>query len=153
MADILIIFHSQTGNTEKLAKAVAQGVEETANARARLLRAADTVAQDLKDCNAVIICSPEYFGYMAGAIKDFFDRTYEGLKDDAAVYKKPFGIVISAGNDGSFALSHIERICKGYRLKKVQEPLVCKGKATEEVLAKCRELGSTIAEGVNAGIF
>jgi multimeric flavodoxin WrbA len=153
MADILIIFHSQTGNTEKLARAIAQGVEEATNARAVLKRAADTAAQDLKNCNAVIICSPEYFGYMAGAVKDFFDRTYEELKDDAAVYKKPFSIVISAGNDGSFALSHIERICKGYRLKEVQRPIVCKGRVTEEMLARCVELGSTIAEGVNAGIF
>ena len=153
MADILIIFHSQTGNTEKLARAVAQGVEETTNARAVLKRAADAAAQDLKDCSAVVICSPEYFGYMAGAVKDFFDRTYEELKDDAAVYKKPFSIVISAGNDGTFALSHIERICKGYRVKKVQKPIVCKGKVTEEMLARCVELGSAIAEGVNAGIF
>ncbi len=153
MADILIIFHSQTGNTERLAKAVAQGVEETTNARAVLKRAADTEAQDLRNCSAVIICSPEYFGYMAGAVKDFFDRTYEELKDDAAVHKKPFSIVISAGNDGSFALSHIERICKGYRLRKVQKPIVCKGRVTEEMLARCVELGSTIAEGVNAGIF
>jgi multimeric flavodoxin WrbA len=76
VADILIIFHSQTGNTEKMAGAVAQGVEETANARAVLKRAADTVAQDVKSCSAVVICSPEYFGYMAGAVKDFFDRTY-----------------------------------------------------------------------------
>jgi multimeric flavodoxin WrbA len=153
MADILIIFHSQTGNTEKLARAVAQGVEETTKARAVLKRAVDTAAQDLKNCSAVVICSPEYFGYMAGAVKDFFDRTYEELKDDAAVHKKPFTIVISAGNDGSFALSHIQRICKGYRLKEVQKPIVCKGRVTEEMLARCVELGSTIAEGVNAGIF
>ena len=153
MADILIIFHSQTGNTEKLAKAVARGVEEATNARAVLRRAADAAARDLKECGALVICSPEYFGYMAGAVKDFFDRTYEELKDDPAVYRKPFGIVISAGNDGSFALGHIERICRGYRLKKVQKPIVCKGEVTEEMLARCVELGSTIAEGVDAGIF
>jgi multimeric flavodoxin WrbA len=128
-------------------------VKETTNAGAVLKRAADTTAQDLKKCSAVIICSPEYFGYMAGAVKDFFDRTYEELKDDAAVHRKPFSIVISAGNDGSFALSHIERICKGYLLKKVQKPIVCKGRITEDMLARCFELGSTIAEGVNAGIF
>ncbi len=150
---MLIIFHSQTGNTEKLAKAVAQGVKETEHARAILKRAVDAGAQDLKGCGALVICSPEYFGYMAGAIKDFFDRTYEELKDDAAVHKKPFAVVISAGNDGSGALSHIERICKGYRLKKVQEPIVSRGKVTEETLARCLELGSTIAEGVYAGIF
>ncbi len=153
MADVLIIFHSQTGNTEKLAKAVARGVDAAANARAHLKRAAAAVAQDLRDCGAVVICSPEYFGYMAGAVKDFFDRTYEELKDDPAVHKKPFSVVISAGNDGSFALSHIERICKGYRLRQVQKPIVCKGAVTDEALARCFDLGVTIAEGLNAGIF
>ena len=74
-ADVLIIFHSQTGNTERLAKAVARGVDETANARAYLKWAADTLAQDLRNCSAVVICSPEYFGYMAGAVKDFFDSS------------------------------------------------------------------------------
>jgi multimeric flavodoxin WrbA len=153
MADILIIFHSQTGNTEKLARAVAQGVDETEHTRAILKRAVDAVAQDLKECGAVVICSPEYFGYMAGAVKDFFDRTYDELKGDAAVHKKSFSVVISADNDGSGALNQIERICRGYRLKKVQNPILCKGEVTEEMLGRCFELGSTIAEGVNAGIF
>ena len=116
-------------------------------------RAPDANTQDIKNCDAVVVCSPEYFGYMAGAIKDLFDRTYEELKDDPEIKKKPFCIVISAGNDGSGALTHIERICKGYRFKKVQHPFICKGQITEEALAKCLELGRTIAEGVNAGIF
>lgn len=153
MTDILIIYHSQTGSTERLARAVARGVDDTPDARAHLMRAADAGAEDLRGCNGFVICSPEYFGYMAGAIKDFFDRTYEALKDDAAVHRKPFCIVVSAGNDGTFALSHIERICRGYRLRKVQNPIVCKGGVTEEALARCAELGSTIAEGVKAGIF
>jgi multimeric flavodoxin WrbA len=153
MTDVLIIFHSQTGNTEKLACAVAQGVNETEDARAMLRSAAEATAVDLKNCGAAVICSPEYFGYMAGAIKDFFDRTYEELKDDPAVHKKPYAVVISAGNDGSFALSHIERICIGYRLKKVQHPIVCKGPVTEEMISTCFELGRTIAEGVKARVF
>jgi multimeric flavodoxin WrbA len=153
MSDILIIFHSQTGNTEKLAESVSRGVAAAENARAVFKRAADTTVLDLKNCKAVIICSPEYFGYMAGAVKDFFDRTYEELKDDPGIWKKPYCVVISAGNDGTGALNHIERICKGYRFKKVQNPIICKGPVTEEILARCCELGSTIAEGVNAGIF
>ncbi len=90
---------------------------------------------------------------MAGAIKDLFDRTYDELKDDKGMYKKPYAVVISAGNDGTGALTHIERILRGYRFKKVQNPIICKGAVTEEALAKCYELGRTIAEGVKAGIF
>jgi multimeric flavodoxin WrbA len=153
MTEILIIYHSQAGATERLARAVARGVDATEGARAVLRRAAHATAEDLRTCGAFVICSPEYFGYMAGAVKDFFDRTYEELKDDPAVRRKPFAVVISAGNDGSFALSHIERICRGYRVRKVQEPIVVKGAVTEEALARCAEMGATIAEGVKAGVF
>jgi len=153
MAEVLIVYHSQTGNTEKLAQSVAKGVSQTENAHAIFKHASQITAQDLRACNALVICSPEYFGYMAGAIKDLFDRTYEELKDDPKMWKKPYCVVISAGNDGTFALSHIERICKGYRLKTVQHPIVCKGPITEEMVRKCCDLGMTIAEGINAKIF
>lgn len=153
MARILVIFHSQTGNTEKMARAVSEGIVGTENASVDLKRASDTNAEDMKRCDAVVLCSPEYFGYMAGAIKDFFDRTYEELKDDAQSVKKPYAVVICAGNDGTGALNHIERLCKGYRFKRVQHPVICKGPVTKEVLAKCYELGRTIAEGVKLGIF
>jgi multimeric flavodoxin WrbA len=153
MAKVLIIYHSQTGNTESLARSVARGVDETEHALAMLQHASRVTARDVRECDAIVICSPEYFGYMAGAIKHFFDRTYEELKDDARIWKKPFSIVISAGNDGTGALAHIERICKGYRFKKVQHPIVCKGPVTDEILVNCYELGMTIAEGINAGIF
>lgn len=153
MARILVIFHSQTGNTEKMARAVAAGVDGAENGSAEFKRASDTNAEDVRRCDAVVFCSPEYFGYMSGAVKDLFDRTYEELKDDPMSLKKPYAIVISAGNDGTGALRHMERLCKGYRFKKVQHPIVCKGAVTEETLEKCRELGGTIAEGVNIGIF
>lgn len=153
MAAILIVFHTQTGNTERLARAVAQGVEDTGDISAIFKRATDTMAKDIKDSSAIIICSPEYFGYMAGAIKDLFDRTYEELKDNNKVYKKPYAIVVSAGNDGQGALTSIERIIRGLRFKKVQNPIIWKGGVTEEILTKCYELGRTIAEGVKAGIF
>jgi multimeric flavodoxin WrbA len=153
MVEVLVTFHSQTGNTRKMAEAVARGVDDTENARAILKGALATTADDVRNCDALVICSPEYFGYMAGAVKDLFDRTYEELKEDPSVYRKPYCVVISAGNDGSGALTHIERLCRGYRLRKVQQPIVCKGPVTEIILSACYEMGGTIAEGVAAGIF
>ncbi len=153
MARILITYHSQTGNTRRMAEAIAMGVKDAANSEAILKKALQTLAGDIRRCDAVVFCTPEYFGYMSGAIKDLFDRTYEELKDDPQSIKKPYSIVVSAGNDGSGAVRHIERLCKGYRFKKVQNPIVCKGRAAEDVLAQCRELGAILAEGINAKIF
>lgn len=153
MIRILIVYHSQTGNTEKIAEAVAGGVMRTKASKAVLKRAFETTADDVRTCDAIVLCSPEYFGYMAGVVKDFFDRTYEELKNDQGSIKKPYAVVICAGNDGTGALRHIERLCTGYRFRKVQNPVICKGAVTEEILMKCRDLGETIAEGVNIGIF
>ncbi len=136
-----------------MAEAVADGVRDAAHSEAILKKAFDTTSEDIRACDAVVFCSPEYFGYMSGAIKDLFDRTYEELRDDPRSLKKPYSIVVSAGNDGTGAVRQIERLCKGYNFKKVQNPIIAKGTVTDDILAQCRELGATLAEGINAKIF
>jgi multimeric flavodoxin WrbA len=135
-----------------MAEAVAAGVTGEGSA-AVFKKAFDCTSADLIECDGLVLASPEYFGYMAGAIKDFFDRTYEELREHPRVTKKPYCIVVSAGNDGQSAVMQIERICKGYRLKPVQKPIISKSPVTEDVLAACTELGRTVAAGCDAGIF
>ena len=89
-------------------------------------------------CDGLVIGSPEYFGTMSGAVKDLFDRTYERLQGHKRIFRKPYAVFVSAGNDGTGALAHIEKICLGYQFKKVQPPVVSKGPVTEEVLSRCR---------------
>jgi len=153
MTRILIIYHSQGGHTEAMAKRVAQGAASIGGVEVALKRAGQATLQDLCDCDGLAIGSPEYFGYMAGMIKDFFDRTYERARVDKRVFKKPYVVFISAGNDGSGALSQIERICRGYPLKKVYEPIVAKGELNGDILKNCEYLGKTIAAGCQAGIY
>ena len=153
MCKILIVYHSQTGNTEKMAESVARGAKAITNVKVTLKRAPEATLQDLLECDGLAIGSPEYFGYMAGMIKDFFDRTYNEARGRKEVFKKPYVVFISAGNDGTGALSHIERIATGYPFKKVYDPVIARGKLDREVLEKCQELGKTIAAGCEAGIY
>lgn len=153
MSRILIVYHSQTGNTRKMAEAAMRGVMDIEGSLVWFRKAAEATLDDLMECDGLIIASPEYFGYMAGLVKDFFDRTYEAAKDDRRVARKPFAIVISAGNDGTGALNHIERICKGYRFHKVHEPIISRGPVTEEIIGRCEELGRIMALGCQAGVF
>lgn len=118
-----------------------------------LKKAFDCTGHDLVECDGLILASPEYFGYMAGAIKDFFDKTYEDLREHPKVAKKPYCVVVSAGNDGQGAVMQIERICKGYRFKPAQKPIISKGAVTKETLDACTELGRIMAAGCEAGIF
>lgn len=153
MCKILIIYHSQTGNTRRMAERVAGGAAAVEKAEVRLKMAADATLQDLFDCDGLVIGSPEYFGYMSGMIKDFFDRTYESARGKKEVFKKPYVVFISAGNDGTGALTNIERICLGYQFKKVYDPVVARGMPNEEILKQCEELGQIIAAGCEAGIY
>lgn len=118
-----------------------------------LRQAFDATRNDLIECDGLVLASLGYFGYMAGAIKDFFDRTYEEAREHPKVTKKPYCIVISAGNDGQGAVMQIERICKGYRFKPVQKPIISKGTVTNQALNACNELGRILAAGCDVGVF
>lgn len=69
------------------------------------------------------------------------------------VFRKPYVVFISAGNDGTGALNSIDRIALGYKFKKVYDPVISRGKLNDETIEKCRELGGVLAAGCEAGIY
>lgn len=150
---LLVVYHSQTGHTEAMARAVVRGARssEVDGVETRLLRAADAGADDLLWADALILGTPENFGYMSGAVKDFLDRTYYPC--EGKVESLPYAIFISAGNDGSGALTSIQRIARGYPLRAVQEPIIARGDTTDAVLAACEELGMAMAAGLEMSVF
>jgi multimeric flavodoxin WrbA len=151
MSRILIIFHSQTGNTERMAWAVADGAAVIENTEVILKKVQDATLDDLLEAEGLAIGTPENFGYMSGMVKDFFDRTF--YRAENKVFRKPYVVFISAGNDGTGALRAIERIALGYKFKMVYEPVIAKGKLTDDVIERCRELGGVLAAGCQAGIY
>ncbi len=153
MCKILVIYHSQAGHTQRMAESVAKGAACIEGVTVALKRASEANLRDLLECDGLAIGSPEYFGYMAGMVKDFFDRTYNEARGRKEVFKKPYVLFVSAGNDGTGALNSMERICTGYQFKKVYEPVVAKGEIDQETLIRCDELGKTIAAGCKEGIY
>lgn len=151
MIKILVVYHSQTGSTQRMAEAVAKGVSEVEGVCVDLKRASDATIEDLLECDGIALGTPEYFGYMSGALKDFFDRTYE--EAHGHVFRKPYVIFISAGNDGRGALASIERICLGYQFKKVYAPVIARGDICREDIERCIELGKVLAAGLDLGIY
>jgi flavorubredoxin len=79
------------------------------------------------------------------------DRTF--YPAEGRVDSLPYAVFVSAGNDGSGAVSSIDRIALGYRWKKVSEPLIVRGAPTAADLERCRELGATLAAGLALGVF
>lgn len=150
---LLIVYHSMSGTTKEMANAVYQGATDSSvdNVDVTMQSTFDTNAEDLLNANALILGTPENFGYMSGAMKDFFDRTFYEVEGKLAPL--PYAIFISAGNDGSGALTAIRRIAKGYPFIESQEPIVVKGKLNAEDRNRCVELGLTFSAGLEAGIF
>jgi multimeric flavodoxin WrbA len=151
MAKIFVVYHSQTGHTEEMAKAVAEGAAAIEGATVVMKKAVDATAEDLLWADGIAIGSPENFGYISGMVKDFFDRTFYAVEEK--VFRKPYVVFISAGNDGTGALRAIERIALGYKFKKVYEPVIAKGNVNPEDLEKCRELGGVLSGGCQMGIY
>lgn len=158
MKRLTIIYHSQSGNTQQLAEAVVAGArEEAASAGSEqtltvsIKTAFNTGLEDLLSADGLLFGTPENFGTMSGALKDFFDRTY--YPAEPYQINLPYGVFISAGNDGSGAVREIERIAKGYPLRRVAEPLIAKGEVNQQHLQQCRELGLSMAAGLVMGIF
>ena len=151
MANILIVYHSQTGHTARMAEAVAEGAAAIEGVTVIMKRAAEATAEDLLWADGVAIGSPENFGYLSGMIKDFFDRTFYAV--EGRVFRKPYVVFISASNDGTGALRAVERIALGYKFKKVYEPVIVQGDVKPEDLEKCRELGGVLSGGCQMGIY
>jgi flavorubredoxin len=143
MKKILIIYHSQTGNTEAMAKAIAEGGEK-ARATVTLKKAVDAGVDDLLNCDAVVIGTPNYFSYMAGMVKDFFDRVWATVREQMA--NKPYALFGSYGGGGMPAIESVEKICEGLGMKRMYESIGVQRQPTAENLKACKELGEKLAK-------
>lgn len=149
---LLIIYHSKTGKNGKMAEAVCRGANHPdVDIDYRFKTAANSDMHDLLWADGIIFGTPENFGYMSGAMKDFFDRTFYEV--EGQVEGKAYCMFVGAGNDGSGALTSIRRICNGYNFREVQKPVLVVGDISDGDLERCEELGLAMAAGLEAGIF
>jgi multimeric flavodoxin WrbA len=150
---LLIVFHSRSGGTQALADAVIAGArsEEIEGVEVRVRRAFDATVDDVRWADGMILGTPENFGYMSGALKDFFERIYYVLLDETPGL--PYALFVKGGHDGEGAIRSVERIVTGLKWKAVQAPILVVGDLDDAALEQCHELGLTLAAGLDAGVF
>ena len=151
MKTLLIVFHTRGVKTAQMAEAVAKGAASEEGVKVRLLRCSDAGPQDVLEADGLVLGTPENFGYMSGMMKDFLERTFYDCEGKVA--GRPWALIVSAGQDGAGAISSVERIVTGLRLKKVREPILALKEVTPEILAQCAELGATLAAGMAFGVY
>ena len=71
---VLVTYHSLSGNTERMAEAVAAGVKSVPGTQALLKRVGQVTADDLFSADAIVVGSPVYWSNMSGEVKTFFDN-------------------------------------------------------------------------------
>ncbi len=170
MRHILVVHHSASGGTRALVSAFFEGASTTDGVRVST-RSADVVsAREVRNADALIIATPENFGYMAGSIKAFFDRVFYACMADTTALGggtesllagRPYSVLVCAGNDGTGAMQSVDRIITGWRMRKAHEGVIARrvggeagssrGALRQADLAECRELGQLFAEGLAMG--
>lgn len=150
---LLIVAHAPSPNTREMVDAVLAGARtpEIEGVETVRLPPLEAGPADVLAAQAVILGTTENLGYMSGALKDFFDRTYYPCMDKTDAM--PCALYIRAGLDGTGTRRAVESILGGMRWKPVREPLLCRGEWREDWLAECEELGMFMAAGLEAGVF
>jgi len=97
MARVLVIYYSRSGNTEKMARHVADGVLREPHVDVDVKPVQHVHVEDLLDADGIIIGSPTYYGSMASEIKTLLDAS---IKFHGKLDGKVGGAFASSGNIG-----------------------------------------------------
>jgi multimeric flavodoxin WrbA len=147
LVEVLVLYYSRAGSVETMAKAVAEGVDSVEGASSKLRRVDYANVDDFISCDAVAFGSPNYFGYMAGLMKDFFDRAW-------LVREKVSGKLAAAftcgGSSSNAALLSLEKMYTSFKLEKVSEGVAWgtreQEKQSEQNLTACKKIGEALAK-------
>ena len=153
MKDLLIVAHAPSPNTRTLRDALITGAETGGEGQVtvRCVAPLETGADDVIGVDGVILSTPENLAYMSGAMKDFFDRSYNPCLE--RTQGMPYALQVRAGTDGTGTCQAVERIVTGLRWKAVAEPLICRGEFRDAFVSQCEELGAALAAGLAGGVL
>ena len=125
--------------------------EDIEGVSVRHVRPLEAGPEDVLAADGIILGTTENFGYMSGALKDFFDRIYYPCLEQTQGL--PYALYIRAGMDGTGTRIAVEKITAGLSWRAVQDTLTCRGQWRDEFTKDCEELGMTMAAGLDAGIY
>ncbi|MBS7636730.1 flavodoxin domain-containing protein [Candidatus Bathyarchaeota archaeon] len=143
MVKVLVVYDSRTGNTEKLAQAVANGARRVSGVDVTLKKARDITPEDLTSADAYAFGSPSHFSIMSGEILTMFTNIYAHRH---ALAGKP-ACVFTTGSGGQVtALENIERILGAFNPKWIKPSIAVEGAPKQKDLEQAEKLGEKLAK-------
>ena len=152
MAKVLVVYHSRSGNTQRMAEAVVEGASSVKDADVTLKKVDDATPEDMLSADAIIMGSPVYYGTMAAELKKLI---YVSVKHHGKLEGKVGGAFATAGVMGGglettvtdilHALLVHGMIVQGTSKGPHYGP-VAVGAPDEKAKGHCRDLGKRVAE-------
>lgn len=151
MARILLIHHSPTESTRRIADAALAAAQIPDLAELGEIELVEVAAlepdiEQVLAADAYVLGTTANFGYISGALKHFFDTTYYDTREQTA--GRPFSYWIHGGYDTTGAQKAMESITTGFGWEKAFEPVTFTGEVGEEHLAQVTEMAATVAATV-----
>lgn len=145
MTRLLVVHHSPTLPTRGIADAVLAGarLDEIEGVEVIERAALEATIDDVLGADGYILGTTANFGYISGALKHFFDTTFNATHE--VTKYRPFSYWIHGGYDATGAEIAMKSITSGYGWSLVTEPLMFTGEVGDEHLLAAEELGATVA--------
>jgi multimeric flavodoxin WrbA len=141
---VLVVYYSLGGNTETAAKIVAEGIKE-AGGIPIIKKGLEATTDDLLSADALAVGTPDYFSYMAGGVKDFFDRTF--YPTQGKVTGKPYGTFVTHGGGGAAGKS-LEDMSKSFKFRHIADTVLVKNKPDDKSALELKKLGKALVQAV-----
>ena len=141
MSNILILYYTRSGNTEKMATAVAKGARSIGKSNVELMYHVD--AEELSRFDAIIIGAPTYHHDMPLEMKKLFEESAAKEINLKGKIGAAFG---SYGWSGEAPKLLLEIMKNKFEMNIISPPLLAKYAPNEKMIDNCRSLGRSVAE-------
>ncbi|NHJ22671.1 MAG: flavodoxin family protein [Candidatus Lokiarchaeota archaeon] len=150
---VLIVYDSKYGNTEKVAKLIAEGITSTEGNEVIVNHVKDVKLKEEASYDLILVGSPNHFGRHIGSVKKFINKLPQSqLKANAyAVFdtyiKTDFETAVKRMEEQiSEVMPGLTKASPGLSIK-VEGAGTSKGPIVKEELPKCKEFGIKLAQG------
>jgi multimeric flavodoxin WrbA len=146
--NLLIVHHTPSPAVHDMVTAVTDGARDPLieGVDVRVRPALHATASDVLDADAYLLGAPANLGYMAGALKHFFDTIYYPCL--TATVGRPYGLFVHGNLDVDGAVLAVEKIVTGLQWVRAQAPVTVVGTPSADDLDACRELGAAVSAGL-----
>lgn len=143
MAKLLIIYDSQTGNTEKMAEAVAEGGRSVPGVEVDLKYYARP--EELAEVDGIVLGSPTYYHEITLPIKQIME---EAAKADVKLQGKVGAAFGSYGWSGEATEQVLEILKNRFGMEVMKPAVTALYEPNPAKLEECRRLGKAVAEKI-----